>query len=58
MEGFWEERFSALAVFNAERARGIMHTAEYAEKMRAMQQEFDVKLRAWNEERGVKFIGA
>ena len=44
VKGFWEERFNALAVFNAEMARGVMHTAEYTEKMRVMQQEYDAKL--------------
>lgn len=33
--------FKALADYNAERARGIAHTAEYDEKMRAEQARFD-----------------
>ena len=58
VKGFWEERFNALAVFNAEMARGVMRTAEYTEKMRVMQQEYDEKLRTWSEECGVKVLSA
>ena len=58
MKSFWEERFNALAVFNAEKMRGIMHTKLYIEKMRVLQQEYDLKLRAWNEECGMTVFSA
>ena len=58
MKGIWEDRFEALAVYNAENARGIMHTEEYREKMKVMQDEYDRKLRDWNEECGIRVIGA
>lgn len=32
--------FDALAVYNGERARGIVHTPEYAEKMAVLQEQF------------------
>jgi hypothetical protein len=34
-------KFSALATYNAERARGIMHTAEWDAKMAELQREWD-----------------
>lgn len=34
-------KFEALAMYNAERARGIVHTAEWDAKMAALQQEFN-----------------
>jgi hypothetical protein len=37
----WTTKFDALATYNAERARGIVHTPEYAEKMTRAQTEFD-----------------
>jgi hypothetical protein len=36
MLSFWE-----LAIFNAERARGVMHTPEYCEKMKVMQKQYN-----------------
>jgi hypothetical protein len=53
MEDIWESKFSALAMFNAEKARGIMHTREYIERMRVMQDEYDKKLSAWQRKRRI-----
>ena len=36
------ERFRPLATYNAERDRGIVHTADWTAKMYALQQEFDL----------------
>jgi hypothetical protein len=36
-----QAKFGPLAVYNAEVARGIMHTAEYAAAMAQLQREFD-----------------
>jgi hypothetical protein len=35
------EEFEPLAVYNAERGRGIVHTAEYDAAMAALQEQFD-----------------
>ena len=35
------DKFHALAVYNSERARGIVHTAEWDGRMAALQAEFD-----------------
>lgn len=45
MNPFLEDRFHALFAFNSEKARGIVHTAEYEEKMRVMQEDYDAKRR-------------
>jgi hypothetical protein len=37
-------KFSALATYNAERARGIMHTAEWDAKMADLQREWKATL--------------
>ena len=37
-------RWTALAQYNAERARGLVHTAEYAELMAAEQELFDQEM--------------
>jgi hypothetical protein len=36
-----DPKFEALAVYNAECARGVVHTAEYDQRMAALQAEFD-----------------
>jgi hypothetical protein len=36
-----DPKFEALAVYNAERARGLVHTAEYDLRMAVLQAEFD-----------------
>ena len=35
------EKFHPLATYNSERARGIMHTAEWDARMAGLQREFD-----------------
>lgn len=40
---FWEPRFEALATYNAEVARGIVHRIQYALKMEALQKEYNEK---------------
>jgi hypothetical protein len=37
----WREEVEALAVFNAERARGLVHSPEYIERMAQAQSEYD-----------------
>ena len=41
---FWEERFSALAYFNDEIYRGLVHSQEYVERMKKLQEEYNNKL--------------
>lgn len=36
-----DPKFEALAVYNAERTRGLVHTAEYDQRMAVLQAEFD-----------------
>jgi hypothetical protein len=36
-----DSKFEPLATYNAERARGIVHTAEYDARMAELQREFD-----------------
>jgi len=38
---YWDSRYDALAVYNGESARGIVHTRKYRKKMAAVQKEFD-----------------
>lgn len=45
-----DPKFEALAVYNAECARGIVHTAEYDARMARLQAEFD-RLPASEEDR-------
>ena len=40
------DNFEMLAVYNAERARGIMHTPEWQARMAALQVKFDEAVRA------------
>lgn len=44
-------RFEVLAVYNAERARGIVHTAEWDDRMAALQAEFDQWVQRPDEDR-------
>lgn len=37
---FIAKGYNALATFNSERARGLVHTAEYAEEMAALQAQW------------------
>jgi hypothetical protein len=37
MKNFWLPEFDALAQYNAERSRGIMHTPEYIREMEILQ---------------------
>ena len=46
LDDFWEERFGQLAAFNSEKARGLIHMKEWADKMDALQREYDSKMSA------------
>lgn len=48
-EKFWEDRFQVLADYNREVSHGIMHTKEWREKMRCLQQDYDEKTKQWSE---------
>lgn len=37
----WKSEYDSLATYNSECARGILHTEEYNQKMKAIQQEYD-----------------
>jgi hypothetical protein len=40
-EALWRPEYDALARFNGERARGIMHDAQYAARMAEVQCDYD-----------------
>jgi|GEM_PF-4282134 len=48
-ERIWKEQVCALATFNLEKARGIVHTSKYEEHMRRIQLYYDSK---WEDELG------
>lgn len=43
------DSFEMLAVYNAEVARGIMHTPEWQARMAGLQRKFDAQAEAWAE---------
>jgi len=44
MKILWDSKFDALAIYNSEIARGILHSPEWIIKMRDLQQEYNDKL--------------
>jgi hypothetical protein len=40
-EVLWKPEYDALACFNAERARGIVHDAQYVARMAEVQRDYD-----------------
>lgn len=46
-------RFDPLATYNAERARGIVHTPEYTAQMARLQAEFN----RWRREESIRELG-
>jgi len=46
-EVFWEERFQALADYNSEIWRGVLHTKEYDKSMEKLQSEYNKKSEEW-----------
>jgi hypothetical protein len=40
-EVLWKPEYDALARFNTERARGIMHDAQYVARMAEVQRDYD-----------------
>jgi hypothetical protein len=46
-----------LAQFNSERARGLVHTEEYSERMGRLQQQFDEEARISLAKKGVITVG-
>ncbi len=49
----WENKFNALATYNSELSRGILHKEEYKRKMKDLQEEYDRKLKKFYEASGV-----
>lgn len=47
MKGFWEDRFDELAIYNAERSQGLVHTAGKDYLMEKLKKEYNAKLKAW-----------
>ena len=43
-EEFWEQRFNALATYNSEVSRGLVHTPEYVRRMAVMQADYNAKI--------------
>ncbi len=46
LQTVWQERFTPLAMFNADVARGVIHTKEYQERMNALQTEYNARLQS------------
>ena len=53
---FCSSRLSELAEYNTEVSRGIMHTEEHKEKMKALQEAYDLSSRLNAEAKGWKVI--
>ena len=53
---YYTPNISALATYNAEASRGIVHTEEYKEKMGALQKAYDLSVRLNAESKGWKVI--
>ena len=45
MKKFWEIDFDVLARYNAEEMRGIVHTKEYAKRMKIIQKRYDERIK-------------
>ena len=56
MKTFWESKYDKLALFNAEKQRGIVHTEEYEREMKELQAEYDKKLLSFNVSNSVLII--
>lgn len=41
----WEEGFNALAQYNSECSHGIVHTGEYNQKMKRLQDAYNEKIK-------------
>jgi hypothetical protein len=41
-EPYWKPEYELLAQYNAERARGVVHSEEYANRMAVVQADYDV----------------
>jgi hypothetical protein len=48
MKNFWLPEFDALAQYNAERSRGIMHTPEYIREMEILQKIYSDRIADFN----------
>lgn len=40
----WDNKFNALAAYNAEKSRGIVHNEEYCQRMAVLQAEFNARV--------------
>lgn len=56
-ETSWEEKFQPLADYNSEVGRGIVHTKNYDEEMKKLQEEYNKKVTDWCDRNGYKIIG-
>ena len=48
MDKFWLPEFEALAQYNSEKSRGIMHSPEYSEAMKKLQEKYNERLANFN----------
>jgi hypothetical protein len=55
-EPFWEYRFQALADYNSEVGRGIMHEKNYRKAMEKLQCEYEAKMREWAKKNGHQIL--
>jgi len=52
----WDSVYDALAVYNAEKRRGVEHTSEKREEMRILQERFDDDVRRYCNECDIKLF--
>jgi len=50
--GFWNVRYTPLAAYNSEVARGIIHTEKWQEKMKKLQTEYNKEMRVFYKAKG------
>ena len=49
-DAFWEPRFDELARYNADVSHGLMHTSEHVARMKAMQADYNQKIKTQNDQ--------
>jgi hypothetical protein len=55
---FWKPEYDALAQYNAEVSRGLLHTEEWKIKMRGLQIDYDARGIVFAKRNGFLVVGA
>lgn len=48
----WDNKYNALAIYNGEKNRGLLHDAEYVIKMQKLQVEYNEKVLGYDTKKG------